>query len=187
MDRSSLFAKLQREGKFMSKNNQMKKELLGASVPFAGRGGKIGKKRKRNAGVSLDAKFNIDWTRCLHRLPPLLPPIDRCVSCSLPSSVHTSTAPPRPRRVPSGELCESCMIKLCRLDFARGWGMCCPVAASVEDEEGKKREAGSRRQAHCDTSSRKRGWGAFVCSCRVNKKEKKKENEKRNPDRPSFT
>lgn len=55
-------AKLQTEGEFMSKNNQMKNAVLGAPVPFAGKKSKEKKrkKRKRNAGVSLDAKFNID-------------------------------------------------------------------------------------------------------------------------------
>lgn len=45
MDRSSLFAKLQTDGKFMSKNNQTEKALLGVTLPFAG-GGKKGKNRK---------------------------------------------------------------------------------------------------------------------------------------------
>lgn len=39
--------KLQTEGEFMSKNNQMEKVLLGALVPFAGIGeGKKGRKER---------------------------------------------------------------------------------------------------------------------------------------------
>lgn len=84
MDRSSLFAKLQTDGKFMSKNNQTEKALCAAALCWR-RKKKKEKKRKRNAGVSLDAKFNIDWRRCLRRLPPPLPPIDGRVSSHLPS------------------------------------------------------------------------------------------------------
>lgn len=88
----------------MSKNNQMEKLLLGALMPFAGK-----KKCRCLIRREIQHRLKVLPSQSLS-LTLLLPPIDSCVSSCLPSPVLA----PRGPHVPSGALCENCIIKFCR-------------------------------------------------------------------------